>query len=154
VSEEKNCPVHADELQALDRELRQSKADFQVSQVEMHRYRERYLSLKDEYKLLQGAMNAQDEREKQAGINCGVHYNEHGCDWPFAVAEKLVAAKREIARLRTDVEKTWGLVVDVFDMLGILEHPEECCCGICEWKKRVKEIGKRGVGGGFVEGEK
>jgi hypothetical protein len=43
--------------------------------------------------LLRGAIEAQDGRERAAGAACGVPYEEHGCDWPNAVAE-------EVARLR------------------------------------------------------
>jgi len=39
--------------------------------------------------LLRGAIAAQDEREKAAGILCGVPYEQHGCDWPDWVAEEL-----------------------------------------------------------------
>jgi len=42
-----------------------------------------------------GAMAAQDEREKVAGEMCGVLYHLHGCDWPDAVAERVVALEAQ-----------------------------------------------------------
>lgn len=42
-----------------------------------------------------GAMGAQDERERVAGELCGVNAMEHGCDWPNAVAERLVQRTME-----------------------------------------------------------
>ncbi len=50
--------------------------------------------------LTRGAMIAQDEREEKAGDRCGVSYMRYGCDWPEAVADELLAARMEIARLR------------------------------------------------------
>lgn len=44
---------------------------------------------------LRGAMAAQDERERQAGDRCGVSAVVHGCDWPEAVADALVDARRQ-----------------------------------------------------------
>lgn len=38
----------------------------------------------------EGAMAAQDERERLAGERCGISTEEHGCDWPDAVAERVV----------------------------------------------------------------
>ena len=52
--------------------------------------------------LLEGAMAAQDEREKQAGELCGVSYLENGCDWPEAVAETVLALRRQVAVLEQD----------------------------------------------------
>jgi hypothetical protein len=40
--------------------------------------------------LLAGSIDAQDEREQQAGERCGVSRAEHGCDWPDAVAERVL----------------------------------------------------------------
>lgn len=45
---------------------------------------------KAELETSRGASAAQDERERVAGKLCGVPYEEHGCDWPDAAAEKLV----------------------------------------------------------------
>ena len=42
-----------------------------------------------------GSMAAQDEREKVAGEMCGVMYHLHGCDWPDAVAERVVALEAQ-----------------------------------------------------------
>lgn len=46
--------------------------------------------------LLKGAMNAQDERERNAGALCGIPWEEHGCDWPDAVAERVVWLRRKV----------------------------------------------------------
>ena len=43
-----------------------------------------------------GAMAAQDEREKVAGEMCGVLHHLHGCDWPDAVAERVVSLEEKI----------------------------------------------------------
>lgn len=48
---------------------------------------------------LRGAMAAQDERERLAGERCGVSALIHGCDWPDAMAEKVLAQAQEIATL-------------------------------------------------------
>jgi hypothetical protein len=52
---------------------------------------------------LRGAMDAQDHREKAAGEVCGIPYEEHGCDWPEVVADKIVFLKSEVDRLRACV---------------------------------------------------
>lgn len=39
---------------------------------------------------LEGALDSQDERMRKAGKACGILFEEHGCDWPDAVAERLV----------------------------------------------------------------
>jgi hypothetical protein len=54
---------------------------------------ERAQAAESEVSLLRGTIEAQDGRERAAGAACGVPYEEHGCDWPNAVAE-------EVARLR------------------------------------------------------
>ena len=50
--------------------------------------------------LLQGALTAQDRREQEAGKACGVLWEEHGCDWPMAVAEKVIALRALLTELR------------------------------------------------------
>ena len=50
-------------------------------------------SLKAEVATLKGAMAAQDERERLAGDQCGVPWQEHQCDWPDAVAEALIVSR-------------------------------------------------------------
>lgn len=57
----------------------------------------------DEIKLLRGAIRAQDEREREAGIRCGVAYELHGCEWPDAVAEEVLVLQ---VKLRDLEEKT------------------------------------------------
>lgn len=42
-----------------------------------------------EIRLFRGAMDAQDERERQASERCGVPYEQYGCDWPDAVADEV-----------------------------------------------------------------
>jgi hypothetical protein len=44
---------------------------------------------------IRGAMESQDERERQAGIACGILWDEWGCDWPAAVAERIIHLRRE-----------------------------------------------------------
>lgn len=48
---------------------------------------------------LQGALDAQDRRELLAGEKCGIPWEDHGCDWPAAVAERVVHLRAEVARL-------------------------------------------------------
>jgi len=50
-------------------------------------------SLKAEVATLKGAMAAQDERERLAGDQCGIPWQEHQCDWPDAVAEALIVSR-------------------------------------------------------------
>ena len=52
-----------------------------------------------------GAMRAQDERERLAGDKCGVSALEHGCDWPDAVAERLMQMRNERDRLRGELDE-------------------------------------------------
>lgn len=40
---------------------------------------------------------AQDEREKAAGAKCSVPYEQHGCDWPDAVADEVLALRARVA---------------------------------------------------------
>ena len=47
---------------------------------------------------LRGALDAQDQRERQAGEKCGVSWLEHGCDWPDAAAEKVLYFKSLLRR--------------------------------------------------------
>ena len=49
--------------------------------------------------LLKGAISAQDEREQKAGERCGVPYEQHGCDWPDWMAEKVLSQSARIAQL-------------------------------------------------------
>lgn len=57
-----------------------------------------------------GAIRAQDERERMAGEACGVSREMHGCDWPDAVAEVVIALRQRAeaaeARVR-DLEQAW-----------------------------------------------
>ena len=53
----------------------------------------------EEITLLKGAMAAQDEREQKAGERCGVSYEQHGCDWPDWMAEKVLSQSARIAEL-------------------------------------------------------
>ena len=53
----------------------------------------------EEIALLKGAMAAQDEREQKAGERCGVPYEQHGCDWPDWMAEKVLSQAARIAQL-------------------------------------------------------
>ncbi len=53
----------------------------------------------DEGELL-GALRAQDERERLAGVKCGIPWEEHGCDWPDAVADEILRLKNLIAKYR------------------------------------------------------
>jgi hypothetical protein len=52
-----------------------------------------------EIALLKGAIAAQDERERKAGERCAVPYEQHGCDWPDWMAEKLLSQAARIAQL-------------------------------------------------------
>jgi hypothetical protein len=64
----------------------------------------------DDLEILIGAMSAQDERESQAGVKCGVPYENHGCDWPNGVAD-------EVLRLRRRVEELEGVQSDDGDAI-------------------------------------
>lgn len=50
---------------------------------------------------LKGAMAAQDEREQQAGVLCGISWVEHGCDWPDAIADHVLALRARIVAAET-----------------------------------------------------
>jgi hypothetical protein len=52
---------------------------------------------------LTGAIKAQDERERQAGIRCEVPYELSGCDWPDAVAEKVAELRETVERLQKEI---------------------------------------------------
>jgi len=54
-------------------------------------------SLRKELRLARGAMDAQDDRERAAGEKCGVSWAEAGCDWPDAVADKVLALRERWA---------------------------------------------------------
>lgn len=54
---------------------------------------------------LKGAMAAQDERERMAGLKCGVRYETAGCDWPDAVAEELIVIRASNAKWVARAEK-------------------------------------------------
>ena len=51
--------------------------------------------LQQEITHLRGALSAQEERERQAGARCGVPYELSGCDWPDAVAERVLVLQQE-----------------------------------------------------------
>jgi hypothetical protein len=53
---------------------------------------------------LQGALAAQDQRERKAGEKCGVSYQEHGCDWPDAIAERLAWSQHRVKDLQQSLE--------------------------------------------------
>lgn len=53
--------------------------------------------------LLKGAKDAQDERERLAGAECGVPYELHGCDWPWGVSEKVQAQRARICELEAQL---------------------------------------------------
>lgn len=69
---------------------------------------ERMLRVKAEAEvdLLRGAMTAQDDRERQAGEKCGVDYATSGCDWPDAVADRVLHLRAEVERL-TAFKQEW-----------------------------------------------
>jgi hypothetical protein len=54
------------------------------------------LAAKDsEIATLKGAMAAQDEREHRAGKRCLVFHEQHGCDWPDAVADTVLLLRAQ-----------------------------------------------------------
>jgi hypothetical protein len=53
---------------------------------------------------LRGAMQAQDERELRAAAACGVPYEQHGCDWPDAVADAVLALRSALDAERACVK--------------------------------------------------
>ena len=61
--------------------------------------RQRIADLEAQQARVMGAMDAQDDRERQAGEKCGVSYEEYGCDWPDAVADKVLALRQRVADL-------------------------------------------------------
>lgn len=61
-------------------------------------------SLVAEVKALQGAMDSQDGREREAGAKCGIPWEEHGCDWPGAVADRVIHLRAEVKALRAALE--------------------------------------------------
>ena len=54
---------------------------------------------------LEGAMDSQDNREREAGEKCDIPYSEHGCDWPDAAADRIIFLRSENQRLRQAVEE-------------------------------------------------
>lgn len=54
---------------------------------------------------LQGAMSAQDERERLAGERCQVLKEHSGCDWPDAVAEKVLEQEQTIRDLNKQLDE-------------------------------------------------
>lgn len=65
------------------------------------------VNFKEAETLLKGAMDAQDDRERQAGEKCGVDYAQWGCDWPDAAADTILSLKRQLqaATLVWSIEK-------------------------------------------------
>lgn len=62
-----------------------------------------------EVKRLAGLIESQDRREREAGDKCNILWAEHGCDWPDAVAERVVHLRREVARLREALAGRGGI---------------------------------------------
>ena len=58
--------------------------------------------LKEDLTLTRGAMDAQDQREREAGERCGVSWLEVGCDWPDWVADEVLSLRAKIERLKKD----------------------------------------------------
>ena len=54
---------------------------------------------------LSGALAAQDRREKDAGIKCGLPYEEYGCDWPDAAAEEILKLRDELSEARDQLNE-------------------------------------------------
>lgn len=48
---------------------------------------------------LEGAIEAQDQREREAGARCGVSYDVHGCDWPGAVADEVIELRGKVSAI-------------------------------------------------------
>lgn len=65
---------------------------------------EDHLAVVRDRDLYRGAMAAQDLRERAAGELCGCPTERHGCDWPDAVAEELLSARRELAEWKECAE--------------------------------------------------
>lgn len=63
---------------------------------EIYKLRQTVSELEENLRLVRGAMAAQDAREKKAGEVCGVSYDEYGCDWPDAAAERIINLKKEL----------------------------------------------------------
>jgi len=84
----------ADEVLAL----RQRVADLEAQQARVMGAIDEQ-RLREELRLTRGAMDAQDDRERQAGEKCGVSYEEYGCDWPDAVADEVLALRQRVAEL-------------------------------------------------------
>lgn len=119
------------DLAAVVRDL---QSDFD-SFVEHHRATEaENTRLRAENTILLGAINAQDEREHVAGEHCGVSRLEHGCDWPDAVAERVVWFQEENARLRDERDHACraGLVklARIGELEQLAEEAEAVCVGI------------------------
>lgn len=63
-----------------------------------------------EIRLQRGAMDAQDERERMAGVACGLPYEEHGCDWPDAASDKILWLRSEVDRLKALEQRMHALI--------------------------------------------
>jgi len=73
---------------------------FKAVEEAMKPYRRHDKETRDrETAMLRGAMSAQDEREREAGKLCGILWEEHGCDWPDAVAETVITLRKKLAEL-------------------------------------------------------
>jgi len=59
-----------------------------------------------------GAIAAQGEREQQAGERCGVPTLIHGCDWPDAVAEKVIAQRSALQAKEQEIAEAKRTIVE------------------------------------------
>lgn len=54
----------------------------------------------EQIRLLKQTLDAQDEREKEAGKRCGVPWEEWGCDWPDRMADVVIDLRNKIDELK------------------------------------------------------
>lgn len=69
---------------------------------------------------LKGALAAQDEREQKAGDLCGVSRVERGCDWPDAMAERVIVLEATIAALHELIARLASVDVTEDDPLRFI----------------------------------
>ena len=74
--------------------------------------------------LLKGTIAAHEERNRKAGERCGVPYEQHGCDWPGWMAEKVLSQAARIAELEAlgPLIEEYGKQLMFFGMHGDMRY--------------------------------
>lgn len=78
--------------------------------AEVRASRAEIAGLRADLAMASGTIHAQDERERRAGERCGITYEQHGCDWPDAMAEEVLRLRAERDALVARASRLWKLV--------------------------------------------